>query len=145
MEVMKLRKAEEDDAFFIENLLRENDLPYEDIGSKMDCMFIAYVNERIVGIGGIEVYDRHALLRSLVIEKEFRGKGYGKNLCLKLVDQARELGVSELYLLTTTANTFFEKLGFSVINRNDAPEVIRKTDEFSSLCPSSAICMRKKI
>jgi amino-acid N-acetyltransferase len=145
MEVMKLRKAEEDDAFFIENLLRENDLPYEDIGSKMDCMFIAYVNERIVGIGGIEVYGRHALLRSLVIEKEFRGKGYGKNLCLKLVDQARELGVSELYLLTTTANTFFEKLGFSVINRNDAPEVIRKTDEFSSLCPSSAICMRKKI
>jgi amino-acid N-acetyltransferase len=143
--MVEIRKAKETESSFIENILRENDLPYEDIKSKMDCMFIAYVDERIVGIGGIEVYGRHGLLRSLVIEREFRGKGYGKDLCLKLVNRAKELGVDELYLLTTTAKNFFEKLGFSAVKRNDVPESIQKTNEFSRFCPSEALCMVRRV
>ncbi len=87
---------------------------------------------------------RHGLLRSLVVKEEFRGKGYGRRLCQELIELAKQKGVEELYLLTTNAEGFFRKLGFSVIKREDAPGVIQKTEEFSALCPSSAVCMRKK-
>jgi len=144
-EEIELRNAGKEDLPFIFDLLKGSNLPYEDISSKLDCLFVAYTSNEVVGIGGVEIYDEYGLLRSLVVKEELRGKGYGKRLCLKLMEQAKQKDVKELYLLTTTAKTFFEKLGFSLIERDEAPEVIRKTDEFSSLCPSTAVCMVKRI
>ncbi len=139
-----LRNARKEDLSLIVELLKNGNLPYEDIPSKLDCMFIVY-SEKIVGIGGIEIYGKYGLLRSVVIKEEFRGKGYGMKLCMKLIEKARQRGVRELYLLTTTAERFFRKLGFNVAERERVPEVIQKTDEFSSLCPSTALCMMKRI
>jgi amino-acid N-acetyltransferase len=58
---------------------------------------------------------------------------------------AHELGVKELYLLTTTAEKFFPKLGFDSIDRDNVPTPIQATEEFSSICPSTAVCMVKKL
>lgn len=99
----------------------------------------------MVGIGAVEFCGDYGLLRSLVIEEPFRGKGYGKELCSQLMEYARTNGVKELYLLILTAADFFEKLGFERINRQTAPEPISQTTEFMSLCPVSAVCMMKKI
>jgi len=48
-----------------------------------------------------------------------------------------------MYLLTTTAEAFFELLGFRRIERHAAPPEIQRSAEFSSLCPSSATVMAK--
>jgi amino-acid N-acetyltransferase len=140
-----LRKAENSEIPLIERLLRDNNLPYEDIHSKVNSLFICYANSGIVGIGGVEIFGKHALLRSLVVKEEFRGKGFGKAIYRELEKYASSKGVEELYLLTTTAEAFFEKLGFRRVDRNSAPEVVKNNDEFTSLCPSSAICMMKRI
>jgi len=143
---IELQNALKEDLQLIVNLLKDSNLPHEDVPSKLDCMFIAYTtSNEVVGIGGVEIYGEYGLLRSLVVKEGLRGKGYGKRLCLKLMERAKQKGVKEVYLLTTTARTFFEKLGFSVIQRSEVPEVIRKTDEFSSLCPSTAVCMMRRI
>jgi len=142
---MKIKKAVSEDLNLIEKLLKENDLPYEDIGSKIDCIFKAYTSSGMVGIGGVQIYGKYGLLRSLVIEESFRGKGYGKEFYSKLMDYARMQGVKELYLLTLTAADFFEKFGFERINRQTVPESISQTTEFMSLCPVTAVCMMKKI
>ncbi len=142
---LELRNARKEDLPLIVELLRKSNLPCEDIPSKLDCMFIAHFGEKIIGLGGVEIYGMYGLLRSVVIKEDFRGKGYGRRLCLKLIERARQRGVKDLYLLTTTAEEFFRKLGFSVVDRDGAPEVIRKTDEFHSLCPSTAVCMVKKL
>jgi len=48
-------------------------------------------------------------------------------------------------LLTTTAEKFFGTLGFTVVDRSKLPETIRKTNEFLNLCPTSAVCMTRRI
>ncbi|MHA2230972.1 MAG: arsenic resistance N-acetyltransferase ArsN2 [Candidatus Hodarchaeales archaeon] len=138
---VKLQEATENNLPLIEKLLRNNDLPYEDIPSKIDCLFLGYVSSRFVGIGGLEIHGNYGLLRSLVIAETARGRGYGKGLGDKLIDYAGEKGISEIYLLTTTAESFFANRGFKIVDRNAVPPEIQKTSEFSSLCPDSAVCM----
>ena len=145
MSKVELKKASIDDLPFAEKLLGSNGLPYQDISSKIDCLFVGYSGSRNVGIGGVEVYGDYGLLRSLVIDVSSRGKGYGRALSLKLIEYAKQVGIRDLYLLTITADSFFEKIGFERIHRDEAPEIIRKTSEFSKLCPSSSICMKMRI
>lgn len=64
-------------------------------------------------------------------------------LVAKAEGHAKAHGVEEVYLLTTTAEGFFARLGYERVEREGAPESIRGTKEFSSICPSSAVLMRK--
>ena len=118
---------------FIEGFLISNNLPDEDIPLKIDYMFIGYVDENVVGIGGVEIYGKYGLLRSLVIKESYRGKGYGRALCKKLIEYAKLKAVREIYLLTDTAEKFFKKIGFEHIDRSNAPLDIRNTSEFTYL------------
>ena len=142
---MKIKKAQVKDLPFIKKLLKKNSLPYEDVSLKNQIFFIGYRESKPLGIGGIEIFEQYGLLRSLVIIDQFRGKGYGKILASKIVEYAREIKLKEVYLLTTTAKGFFKKLGFKEVNRNQVPIEIKKSTEFKSLCPSTAICMKLKI
>ncbi len=139
---MEIREANKEDIPFIEDILKENNLPYKDVASKVNCFFIGHIKNKPIGIGGIEIYGDYGLLRSLVIIDSFRKKGYGKALCHKIIEYAKEKGVKEIYLLTTTAKGFFEKIGFEEVNRSIAPTPIQNTTEFKYSCPSTAICMR---
>ena len=56
---------------------------------------------------------------------------------------AREHGVENVFLLTTTAEGFFPKFGFALIQRNDVPRSVQSSVEFHSACPASAVVMRK--
>lgn len=136
-----LKKATEEHLSRIVKLLKENDLPYEDIPSKMNCLFLGYADSQFVGIGGLEIHENYGLLRSLAVEELARGQGYGKAICRKLIDYAKEKRIIKIYLLTETAETFFAKLRFEKIDRSAAPPAIQKTAEFTTLCPDSAACM----
>jgi amino-acid N-acetyltransferase len=143
--MIKLKKVNKTDIPLVEELLRSNNLPYEDIASKFDDFFLGYVDEKVVGVCGVETYGNYGLLRSLVIKESFRGKVYGRELCVKLIEYAKCKGVKEIYLLTTTAEHFFNRIGFEVINRSMAPDVIQNTTEFKNLCPPTATFMRMKL
>jgi amino-acid N-acetyltransferase len=58
-----------------------------------------------------------------------------------VVDQ----GIDRLYLLTNTAEAFFARLGYRTLPRSAAPQAIRDTSEFSSLCPDDAAFMGKEL
>ncbi len=47
--------------------------------------------------------------------------------------------------LTTTAETFFKRLGYERIERSQAPLSIERTREFASLCPASSAFMVKSL
>ncbi|HEX9651870.1 MAG TPA: GNAT family N-acetyltransferase, partial [Cyclobacteriaceae bacterium] len=98
-----------------------------------------------LGFYGFEIYGNDALLRSVVVNAEKRSKGVGTEIIREALLKARELGVSNLYLLTFTAKGFFEKLGFSVINRRLVPNSIASTEEFANFCPDTAVCMTIKV
>ena len=92
---------------------------------------------------GLERYGDVALLRSLVVASERMGRGIGKGLVAAAEALAAKLQVRSIYLLTTTAADFFESRGFRRIRREQAPPQIQSTQEFSSLCPASAVLMVK--
>ena len=58
---------------------------------------------------------------------------------------AQSQGAKEMYLLTTTAVRFFERLGFVRVEREAAPVTIQRTQEFATLCPSSSTVMMKQL
>jgi amino-acid N-acetyltransferase len=98
-----------------------------------------------VGCIGIERYDDVGLLRSAVIRETFRGQGYGAAAVRALETEARDAGIETLYLLTTTAPDFFERLGYETVDRETIPEALHASAEVSDLCPDSAVVQRKSL
>jgi amino-acid N-acetyltransferase len=142
---MRVRPAEPSEFDRIEALLRANDLPTRDLQASPGTFFVAEAGEQVVGAGGVEQYGTNGLLRSVVVAKSRRGRGYGRALTGRLERHARAEGVETLYLLTTTAAAFFRAQGFETTERADAPAQIQETTEFSELCPSAATCLRKSL
>jgi amino-acid N-acetyltransferase len=140
-----IRPARQTDEQFIETLLDDNDLPVADVPSVLDCLSVCETDDGQIGVGGIEQYGDVALLRSVAVDESERGAGHGTELCAELLDDAREAGVSDVYLLTETAPDFFADLGFERIDRDAAPDPIQDTTEFRDLCPSTAICMTRAL
>jgi arsenite methyltransferase len=99
-------------------------------------------NHRIVGLAGLEIYGNDALLRSVAIDDAFRGHGHGRLLVRERLQWAREHGIADVYLLTTSAAAFFADLGFERIDRAQASEAVRAAPEFAYTCCSTAATMK---
>jgi len=125
-------------------LLQQHHLPVADIDSDK-LLYGLMEDNKMIGTVGLEIFDDCALLRSVSIAKDKQGKGYGKFINEAIEKYVTESGINCLYLLTTTAKGFFEKQGYCVINREEAPLAIQQSAEFTSLCPSSAVLMKKRI
>jgi amino-acid N-acetyltransferase len=128
----------------VNNLLATCELPYEDITpSKLGQFWTLRDGDALAGVVGLELYDNIGLLRSLAVLKRYRGRGLGSELLSKAEEQARSQGIEALFLLTTTADEFFAQRGYERVERNSAPNAIKETAAFRSLCPDSAVCMVK--
>jgi amino-acid N-acetyltransferase len=92
--------------------------------------------------GGLMTFGDIALLRSLVVAPVKRGIGAGVAMLDQLLEFARRQGLHEVWLLTTGAEPFFSRHGFVRASRDAAPDEIRATRQFSSLCPDSAALMK---
>jgi amino-acid N-acetyltransferase len=93
------------------------------------------------GVVGVELHGDEALLRSLAVEADARGQGCAKALVARAERHARDKGARRVYLLTTGAADFFARLGYKRVERGAAPQAMRATSEFSSLCPVSSVLM----
>ncbi|WP_135365484.1 arsenic resistance N-acetyltransferase ArsN2 [Halosimplex halophilum] len=132
-------------AEYLESVLAEAGLPTEDLGrDAVDC-YVARASGERVGVGGLERHGRDGLLRSVAVEPEHRGAGYGAAIVDGLEREASDAGVDRLFLLTTTASDFFAGLGYESVEREDVPAAIRATEQFAELCPASATVMRKSL
>lgn len=98
-----------------------------------------------VGWAALECFGEDALLRSVVVTGKARGTGAGAELVGRVAGAAGASGVRRLWLLTETAEAFFQRLGFERVARGEAPAAIRRTSEFEAVCPASATCMAKSL
>ena len=125
-------------------LLQAQGLPVSDItDGHLEHFFFVGSDGSPSGLVGLEVYGSDALLRSLVVGENARGKGLGSALTAHAEQYAAAKGVRSIYLLTTTAGRFFQRLGYERIERSQAPPSIERTREFASLCPASSAFMIK--
>jgi amino-acid N-acetyltransferase len=123
------------------DLLAEAELPLDGVAERFSEFLVARAGGRLVGVVGLEVYGDSALLRSLAVRADHRGRGLGQALTRAALRQARVRGVRRVYLLTETAAPFFERFGFGVIRREAADPAVQESVEFRSACPQSATCL----
>lgn len=139
-----IRPATSADLDAVIKLLRDVNLPVEDLSAERLAL-AAETEGGLCGGIGLESFGDHALLRSLVVSKEVRGQGIGPALVSALESSCIADGITELWLLTIDADEFFLKQGYVVRSREGAPDSIRNTEEFSSLCPGDAVLMSKNL
>lgn len=146
MAELAIRVARAADLAAATSLLRAAGLPVEDFSEDLIGNFlVASTGPSVVGCIGLEPLSNVGLLRSLAVDPDFRDGGVGRMLVGALEAHASRLGINELWLLTIDADGFFSRLGYRVQERDKAPAAIRRTAEFSLLCPDDAILMKKTI
>lgn len=142
----KMVKAKSEDLLRVHEILESCGLPTQ--GLTRDYMKHFYILEsdtQTIGTIGLEIYGRYGLLRSLAVSKDHRGLGLGKKLVRKLESYSQSKGIDKLFLLTTTADEFFRRVGYTEVPRPSVPEPVLLSEEFSQICPGSATVFMKEI
>jgi amino-acid N-acetyltransferase len=123
-------------------LLEAAGLPTAGVPGTLVDYLVADTGDGLAGAIGLERYGSGALLRSAVVRPGDQGTGVGAALVRAVLDRAREGGMQEIYLLTTTAERWFPRFGFARIAREQVPDAVRGSVEFREACPASAAVMR---
>lgn len=127
-------------------LLQACGLPVADLADQ-DLEQFLYLAEgdRLLALAGLQVEGRCGLLRSVAVAPDRRGLGLAGELVRAAENRAAELGVDELWLLTDTADGFFQRLGYGLRQRREAADFIRRSREFAELCPDDARLMSRRL
>ncbi len=127
-------------------LLDAEGLPASDLTeSHLEHFFFTGSDGAPSALVGLEIHGDAALLRSLVVRADARAQGLGSALVQHAEGYAAARQVRSIYLLTTTAEAYFEHRGYRRLDRAQAPASIQSTREFASLCPSSSAFMIKRL
>jgi amino-acid N-acetyltransferase len=140
-----VRSARPEDTRAVEELLDQSGLPTAGVAEWLPHFLVAEFEGQVVAVAGLELYGASALLRSVAVTPTWRGSGLGRQLVDRLVSEARQEGVHDIYLLTTTAEHYFPRLGFACIRRDDVPKEVQGSVEFTGACPASATVMQKTL
>lgn len=140
-----VRRARAEDRPRVEELLASEQLPLAGLADHFGNTLVAVTAQGIAGAIGLERYGDYALLRSAVVAADARGRGVGSLLTARLLQEAGARGVKHIYLLTTTAAGYFERLGFRRIPRAELPAELAASEELSGACPDSAISMTRDL
>jgi N-acetylglutamate synthase-like GNAT family acetyltransferase len=138
-----IRPATATDLKAVEALLHQNDLPTVGVGPIIQDFLVAESGKALVGVVGMEYCCNYGLLRSTAVNPEWRSQGIARQLVEQIIAQAESRGINALYLLTTTAESYFPSFGFTKTTRDTVPAEVQATDEFRDACPASATVMSK--
>ena len=86
--------------------------------------FIVYDDDGIKGVCALHIcWDNLAEVRSLAVADNMQGRGIGKILVSSCLDEAMNLEIDKVFVLTYQAG-FFRKLQFADIEKNELPHKI---------------------
>jgi amino-acid N-acetyltransferase len=142
---MPIERAAAADLAAIRGLLEAAGLPTADLEGSQPEFIVLREAGRLIAAGALQRFGSTALLRSVVVEAADRRRGFGERIVRALEQLARQGQIAELVLLTQTAAGFFARQGYRAIERSAAPAATQASAEFRTLCPGSAICMRKQL
>jgi len=80
--------------------------------------------EKLIGVCALHIcWENLAEIRSLAVIDEFHGKGVGRQLINKALDEADSYGITRVFTLTYQPD-FFRKLGFRDIDKSELPHKV---------------------
>lgn len=94
----------------------------DEIAQNIRSYVVARDKDKIVGFCALHIFSKQlAEIRSIIIDKEYRGFGIGKKLVNFLIDEGKALGVKSIFALTYERE-FFSRIGFNEIDKDKLPE-----------------------
>ena len=144
---ISIRSATDDDRVAIGELLSASKLvPLDETAQFGPQYAVATTDDGIlVGVAGYERYGSDVLLRSVAVAESWRSTGIGRRLATDRLAHALSQGCVGAYLLTDTARGYWERHGFSRIDRHAAPAAVTRSHEWSASCPASASAMFRSL
>lgn len=109
----------------VENEVKEGIiLPRSDdeVATNIRSYILAKDGDRLIGYGALHIHSPSlAEIRSLIVDREYRGRGVGIKIVKFCIEEAKELGVESVLVLTYLPQ-FFQKMGFEEIEKTAIPE-----------------------
>jgi amino-acid N-acetyltransferase len=88
--------------------------------------FRVFVNakDKVIGCCALAILWRDlGEIRSLAVDPKHVGCGIGREMVLEAIEEARRLGLKQVFALTYEA-PFFEKLGFTIVEKERLPHKV---------------------
>lgn len=86
--------------------------------------FVIEADGKVAACGALEIFtDDLGEVRSLVVDDAWKGKGLGRMLVERLIEEAQAIGLKRLMALTYVPE-FFHKLGFKTVPKETLPEKV---------------------
>lgn len=136
-----IEAAQEEDIPTLLALLQQSILPTDGLLDHLSTILVAREGGEVVGSAALECYGSVALLRSVAVVAPKRDQGLGQRLTRAALALAQARGITDLYLLTETAQHYFPRFGFHAISRQEVAPAIQHSVEWTSACPETAQAM----
>jgi len=99
-------------------------LSLHEIYERIRDFFIYKIESKIVGAGSLHIiWEDLAEFRSLAVHANYRHQGIGKSLVMSALDEARNLHLKKVFLLTNKKE-YFQKMGFQLIDKSELPHKV---------------------
>ena len=86
--------------------------------------FVIDIDGKMAACGALEIFTEDlGEVRSLVVADAYKGKGLGRLLVARIIQEAWQLGLSRLMALTYVPE-FFHHLGFKTVAKDTLPEKV---------------------
>jgi len=94
----------------------------DEVATNIRSYVLAFKDEQLLGYTALHIHSKElSEIRSLIVSAEARGLGIGKKIVEFCKNEAKELGVKEILVLTYVSE-FFKKLGFYEIEKASIPD-----------------------
>jgi amino-acid N-acetyltransferase len=146
-DALRIRPARAEDWSAVADLLTAANLVPLDASAQFGLQYAVAEDPggAIVGVGGYERHGTDILLRSVAVARAWQSCGVGHRLVANRLEDAASRGYKSAYLLTDTAEAWWERHGFAAIARTEAPPAVTQSQEWSHACPASATAMLRRL
>lgn len=138
---MQTRLFQTTDLPALQAFLGAQNLPIDGIVTNRSGFLLVEDRGQLIGVTGLEVHGNVGLLRSVAVNPAYRSQGIAAQLVQQAIRYAQQFNLTDLYLLTTTAEHYFPRFGFVTVPRSEAPAALHASAEFQGACPDSATLM----
>ena len=120
-------------------------LPSGDVDGPNQRFIVARQDGRVVGCAGLDSFGADGQLRSMAVHWTSRNAGLGTRLHGRLLYEALQVGVRNLYVVTTTAADFFAAQGYRKVQPADVPPGVVNSEEYATFVPGGGVVMARSV
>lgn len=126
-----IRKARIEDIKQIQKLInffakKDQMLPrsLNELYENLRDFWVCEENKRIVGCAALHIsWENLAEIKSLAVQRNWQGRGIGKELITVCIEEAKSLGAKKIFVLTYHWK-YFQKIGFRRLKHSQLPHKI---------------------